>query len=455
MTGYAVRVVTLLMTFLYTLLTLGTCAALPPVEQDEPAAVAQDNIPLGQSGPVILRIMQPHGDIGLQMQQAADLFVASYPDKNIQIHVQTVNGKEAYQTALRAKLVTGDAVDLFHVFGQSDLAQLSGRVRPVTLSWARNAVAGLTDAVTVGGRLYGVPYSIEGMGLIADRAVFEAAAIPLSGIADFEDLSDAMTELHDAIDTGSLAEDFPALSAATEFPAQDSAFLAYQLAELLLTEAFATAADAAVSPSVQFSHGVAVEEYVRLMARCTTNRTHWSRLLEVPQSAQVEQGLAAGRVAIIQQSTGVYQRLVAQEPALASRLVLLPIPLEGLESPGIYYGAPSYWAVNTASSDKSAKLAEDFLTWLYCSEEGMQVLKEEFGAFSPYEDSPEAPLHRQLLSYIEAGRTHPSLRNELPRDWGALVLVAEVRRWFKDETEWDKMLEDCAEQWFALRRTTG
>jgi len=451
-TIYALRAITTVLAFLYTLVVLGTCAAQTPTQTRIVADAVQEEIPLGLSAPVSVNILNPRGDISLALQEAADIFLAGRP--GAQIRIQTVESPSEYRAVLRAKLSAGEQVDLFHIFGCSDLLDLREHVRDLSgLDWVGTALPEALEAVRVEGAVWGVPYCVEGIGLIANRRVLEAAGIAPGGLLTYSDISEAFAELRSQIDSGELAEEFPELAYVTEYPALDNRFLGEQLAAVALTGAFDTPRQAAEASLVGFVHGDMLEAYVQLMGRYSSSRRDWSGLSAVAENQQVENGLAAGRVAVIQQSTSIWKRVAQIDQALADQLVLLPISLKEDGEGAVYTTVPSYWAVNKNASDASAQLAEAFLTWLYQSDGGA-FLAERFGVLSPYRESAGdtgAALHKQLLSYIAYGGTLPALGTEAPGDWGTDVFAPNLRAYLADELTWAEMLETDMLEWKRRR----
>jgi len=453
LTAYALRAIGMVLAFLYTLVALSSCPATVS-NKETPVLATKEEVPLGHSAPVVVNILQPRGDIALQLQAAAELFLHS-TGSGAQIRIQTVEGKEAYRTALRAKLVNGEQVDLFHLFGYQDLRELRDYAAPLTgLSWISKTEPDLLDPVTVDGKIYGVPLSVEGIGLIANEEIFDAAGIALSEIGSFEDLVAAFQDLRGKIDSGELLKEFPDLKAVGEFPAGDASFME-QMANIAFTDVFGSARKAADAPVMGLSHNDAFEEYVRSLARYTSSRKDWTSLNSVAQNLQVECGLAAGRVAVIQQNVAIAGRVHRLDEEISAKMVLLPIPLDGVEQSTVYVGVPSYWAVSARSDPEAAEVAKAFLTWLYRTEEGTGVLAEEFGAISPYRDTAQSTgysLHSQLMSYIDSGRTRPLLHNEFPRDWCGDVFAPNLRAYLADELEWQPMLDDNYQSWARMRQ---
>ena len=452
----AAHTVWILLSVLYTFLALGSCASAPAA----PVVAVQTEIPL----PVRegrLSILSARGGQTQQLLRAANLFMDEHPGTLVSIH--TIEDERDYRAMLRSRLLAGERVDLFHIWGHADMAELAGHLDDLSdLYWAHGAIAGTLEPVSAGEHLYGLPFSVEGVGLIVNRAIFEAAEIPLAGVGDdFEALETAMRLLRESIrDHNPLLAGFAALETVTSLPAMDDEFLARQLADIALGMEFATAAQAAQAGAIYYRNAPGMGRYVGMLARNTSHGRGWAMLADICARQQVEGGLATGRVAIIQQSTEVYARLRAANPELeGGEFSLLPIPLLGAERGHVFTHAPAYWAIN-ANSDEAAKaLARDFLTWLYRSEAGAQFLAGELGVLSPFRDTAADtgnPLHTQLLAHIAQDRHLPRRHREFPPGWATGSFAAGLRDYFTVlELEWEEVARRAVLDWAHTRADTG
>lgn len=67
-------------------------------------------------------------------------------------------------------------------------------------------------------------------------------------------------------------------------------------------------------------------------------------------------------------------------------------------------GVPMYWVVNKDATDAQKAAAKDFLNWLYQSEEGKEIVVNEFNfipAFTNYGDlQAKDGLSRSVQEYV-------------------------------------------------------
>ena len=447
----ATRAVLLLLTFLYTIVSLGSCAAPPPAM----VYAIQVEVPMPVPTEQRLSILSAHGQASHSLLRAAQLYMHHHPDVLISVH--TVGREHDYQTALRTRLLGGERVDLFHIFGYTDMIELHEHLEDISdLYWAREAIAGTLEPVSIGDQFFGLPHSVDGIGHIVNTRIFEMAEVSLADISSFDELEDAWRELREAITLGTvMRREFPLLESVTSLPGLCDEFLGRHLVDIALGGEFASASAAAGATSITYANNAAMGLYVSLLARYTTHGRGWAMLVDITADEQVENGLAAERVAAILQSTEIYPRVIMLNPELEGHLRLAPVFLRGAERGVVYTHAPFYWAINSNSCEQSRALARDFLTWLYRSEEGARFLAEEMGILSPFRDTAantDNPLHSQLLTFISRGQYLPRRHRETPPGWNTESFANALREYFTvRELEWQDVAARNMQDWLHGR----
>lgn len=451
MFSYAFRAFSAFLTTIYLLAAAGSCSVLPT---DENVSATSPGVPEEPSRQVSVNILQSMPEASMALLKAGEQYAASTGD-SVVFHVQTVSGED-YRAALRTKLLAGEPVDLFHLTGVDDVQRLSpllGDLSP-SMPWVEDAAGNTLEAVTKEGSVYGIPYSLEGIGLIANRRIFEEAGIDLTQINDYESMSEAFFELRDKIDAGELAESFPDLEAVTDLAAQDAVYMGGTVSELLLSESFSSPAQAYQSAFLSMPDAEDAGNFMLMFARNSAQRLNWSTFPSITQQRIVEGGLAAERVAVILHNTEIYNQVYDANPDLQGQLALLPVYYENAEQGMVFTGAPVWWGVRAGADDATKQHAQGLLSWLYHSEVGGQALAEEFGILSPYRDTAATTgvaLHSQLLTAIDSGLSRPQLASSAPSGWND-VFAAQMNEYFTVyDKEWSDVVDACAGEWAARR----
>jgi len=442
---YVSRAIFSMITILFTILTFFACGE---TQTELPAEAIVTDVPRGEE-PVTISILQSQASISQSLQRAVDLYADSQSEAP-RISVQTIADPSDYKVTLRARLLAGEQVDLFHVLGYRDMLELRPYLTDLSdLDWLDQAVEGSLDAVTYEDAVYGVPYSIQGVGLIANRNIFEVAGIPLAGTQSYADLEEAFSQLDRQIQSGALEDQFPALEAVTELSGLDKTYLGTQFAALTLSGDFLSPAQAAQASSLSLSAADGAREYFDLLERYAAGDP-----AATARNQQVENGLAIQRVAVIQDDISVWETANKLNPGLGNRLALLPIPLGEEGESGILLEVPAYWAVNQSSTPQAQQLSTGFLAWLYNSGNGAEAYSALFYQVSPFQAAaPDSviPLQNQMLGYLESGQVLYQYSAEYPPGWGSDVFAPGLLGYLVGEKTWQEATEEWSTGWHTLR----
>ena len=116
---------------------------------------------------------------------------------------------------------------------------------------------------------------------------------------------------------------------------------------------------------------------------------------------------ALGKAAMVQNGSWAYSEISATEgnTVKADKVKMLPIymGLEGEDDQGLCIGTENYLAINSKASQEDQKASADFLYWLFSSEKGKRYVSEELGFVTPFKTmtdvSLEDPLAKEVLDW--------------------------------------------------------
>lgn len=137
----------------------------------------------GDSGDkVTINLYQNKSEISSQLQEAADKYTEENP--NVTINVESIQGND-YNTNLKAKLISDDSVDIYAL--GDNITNMTDYVEDLSdQEWLKNAVDGSLDDVTLDGKVYGIPVSVEGYGLVYNKEIFKDAGIDASTLTSYD-----------------------------------------------------------------------------------------------------------------------------------------------------------------------------------------------------------------------------------------------------------------------------
>ncbi|GKX31197.1 ABC transporter substrate-binding protein [Vallitalea longa] len=393
----------------------------------------------------------------LEIAKALDEAVAEYMEENpnVKINVQSIG--EGYSVQLKAKMQSGKEPTIFNVGGPSDVNDWSYKLEDLSdQPWVQHAAVGTLGGVTIDDKVYGLPYSVEGYGFVYNKAMFEAADVDVSAIKDFATLEAAVKELDGKIKSGELKEQFPDLEAVFELPAKETWLTGQHTTNIALSPELGSALNAFNAKKIDYKYSDQLKKIVDLQANYSSDADNKQKLCAVDNTTSVENGIAIGRVAMVQQGNWIYPSVNNVDQEIAQQLDILPIPLEGVIEDSIPIGVPMYWTVNVDASDEQKKAAKDFLNWLYQSEKGKEIIVNEFFFIPPFTnyEGLEAKdcLSRAVQRYTNEEKTMPWVFMGYPSGWCMDIMGTSIQKYLAGVQDWDEAIEYCKEQWEELAK---
>lgn len=400
-------------------------------------------------------IFQFKVEIHDELQNAVNDYMKDHPD--VKINLSTVGGGDDYGAALKAKFQSGQEPAIYNVGGPQDIKDWIGKLEDLSgEDWVKNAVSGTLNGVTIDGKVYAAPMSVEGYGLIYNKEIFKAAGIDSSKINSYKTLEEAVKILDEKIKSGALKSQFPNLEAVFELPASETWVTGLHTSNAALSQEFTSDLAAFESKTVEFKYGEGFKKLIDLQATYSSNGTSKGKLNAVKYSNQVEEGLAVERVAIVQQGNWIYNAVNGVDPKVAENLDILPMSIEGGKEDTIPVGVPMYWAVNSGADDKVKEAAKDFLEWLYTSDKGKDYVVNKFffiPAYKGFENvKPQDSLGKAVAKYSEEGKTTPWVFMGYPTAWGMDTVGTNIQKYLDGQSTWEDAIKDSQAKWQESRK---
>lgn len=325
-------------------------------------------------------IFQSKVEIQDALEDCAEAFTE---ETGIEVEIWGTTG-DGFLQQLKTKLGNDQGPTLYNLAPGSEVEQLQGYMADISdLDWLDTVADGMLDDVTIDGKVYGIPYTVEGFGIVYNKDLCDATT--LTSTEDFVNLIKEQNEAG--------VEGF-------ELSSED-----YFLIGHILNTPFALQEDPAAfvadleAGNVKMADNEIFQEFAEMMVAIRENCSN-----PLDQNYDGEIGdLATGKAAMIHQGNWCAGMFTDYEFTNAG---LAPLPLAGNDK--IAVGVPQYWAVNSMATAEEQEAAKQFLTWLYTSESGKNYLYNEFG-FIPLIKGDVSEnldvLSQDLQTYVEAGKT--------------------------------------------------
>lgn len=389
---------------------------------------------------VTVNVFQFKVEFADQFKEVAAKYEKENPD--VKINITTVGGGDDYGAALKTKFSSGEEPNIFNVGGPEDIKTWNKYLSDVSdTKAAKEAMEGTLEGVTEDGKVLGLPYNIEGYGLLYNKNVFKKVGIDVKDIKTFSDLEDAVKKIDDKKkDLG--------LEAVFAFPAKETWVTGLHSSNLFIAPEFDNdIIKTYEAKEINFTYGDQFKNYIDLMQKYSVQPTN-----SLDYSKQMEELFSNEKVALTQQGNWVYGTIEEINPDFAEKGVgLLPVPIDGVSEQKLPVGVPNYWAVNKNADEDQVKASKDFLDWLYTSDEGKTEVLENFKfvpAYNGYDtDKISDPLSKEVYDYSKAGESTGWVFMGYPTDWGMNVLGADIQKYVGGETSWDEVIKNSQDAW--------
>ena len=355
---------------------------------------------LAQTSGVSITILMGKPEVASQFEQ----MLSDYSAKTgVQVTMIPLAGQDAYEK-MTSLYASGNAPTILMV-GQ-EFAEFQDKFLDLSATpFVAKAGAGTTDFVTVDGKVYGAPTTVEAYGIIYNPAVTEkvlGADFDPSAIRTQDQLKDFFEKLKAAgvgpFTLSPMDWSLGAHLSNTVYTAQSPDHAArHQFIEDLKSGA------ASLKDNSVFNG------WVDLFDMLLAYNVHAdSALAPVYEDGTME--LATGEAAAWFMGNWAYPQLaaIAQE---GYKFIPLPISNnpDDYANGKIAIGVPSYWCVDqSASSPEQQQAALDFLTWFITSPEGQDYYVNKLNfipAYGGFEVSPADAMSQQIAQLLNEGNS--------------------------------------------------
>lgn len=321
-------------------------------------------------------------------------------------------------------------------------------------------------AVTSGAGVYGIPYVVEGYGIIYNDDIMKKYfALP-----DKKSKLNSADEIHTFLELEQVVEDMTlhkeelgieGVFASTSMGSGQVWRWQSHLANLPFWAEFkddkgysSPVLAGLAADTVEFKYEDKYKQIFDLYINhsCTDKQLLGDKTVEDSVAE-----FAMGRCAMIQNGNWAWEQISNTEGSVieAENIKIMPIYM-GLTNEvvqGLCVGTENYLAINSQISEEEQQLAVDFLEWLFTSEEGKKYVVEDlkfvtpFKGYSNYEYSD--PLANQVVTWMnnENVNTVPWVFVSFPSANFKNVFGDALLRYCQGDMEWEEVVTTVQESW--------
>lgn len=362
-------------------------------------------------------------------------FEAAHP--NVTVVNDIVGGGADWKADLKTRFASGKGPDIFVVDGPSMLELWKDRI--VDLSdqpWVEHAAPFAKRVGTIDGKLYGMPYNVEGYGLVYNPDLFEKAGI--------QEAPHTLTGLKEAADKLKRSGVTPFANGYGEWWVLGMQQLNIAFAQQPDPDQFMkdlTEGKATMKGNPMFED---FKNFLDLTLEYGNDNP-----ITTDYKTQ-EALLATGEAAMIHQGNWAEDPIRQIQNDVA--LDVMPVPINDNEADmdRLEVGIPLLWVVNKDS--EHVDTAKELLSWMVGSDTGKKYLTEEFGFIPAYDNIPPTGLgsiSQTVLEYTKADKTIPWSFSQWP-DGAYNKFYALLQGYIGKQYDYDSMLQQMDEAWRNL-----
>lgn len=398
---------------------------------------------------------------------------AAYEKKTgIKVKVKTAASGQ-YETTLKSEITKSDAPTIFQING------------PIGYDNWKNYCADLSDtelykhlidkktAITDenGKGVYGIPYVMEGYGIIYNDAImkkyfdFSDRAVSISSAKDIKDF-DMLKKVAEDMQKNKQKLGIKGVFASTSMSAGNQWRWQTHLADVPFYYEFKQDAPNAnplrtglKQKDITFKYN---ENFKKIFDLYIDNSCTQKGLLGAKSVDDSMAEFALGQVAMVQNGNWAWNQIkkVAGNVVKAENVKFLPIytGMTDDSKQGLCIGTENFFAVNSKMSKEKQKASEDFLYWLFSSDEGKKFVTDQLGFIAPFntfkeDETPDDPLAKDVVKWMNNKKvtTVPWVTAAFPSekfkdDFGSALL-----EYVQGSKNWDAVKETVVNSWKAER----
>ncbi len=377
-------------------------------------------------------------------------------ETGIPVKVVTAAGGN-YESTLKSEIVKSDAPTLFQINGPIGYQAWKDYCTDLSETQFYQALSDKELAIKgADGGVYGVPYTIEGYGIIYNLEIMNkyfamdgTVVNSIDKINSFEVLKAVVEDMQAKKDSLGIKGVFASTSL---LPGEEWRWNTH-LANLPINAEY-VANGVSDMEEITFSYN---ENFKKIFDLYLNNSTAEAKMLGSKGVSDSMAEFALGQCAMVQNGNWAWGQIaeVSGNVVKEENIGFLPIymDLDGEENQGLCIGTENYFCINSEASEIDQKATADFVYWLINSETGKNYMVNELGNIAPFttfndNEKPSDPLAKSMLASMESGKTAiPWIFTTFPSQTFKDNFGSALLEYAQGTMDWAGVTDVVVEQW--------
>jgi raffinose/stachyose/melibiose transport system substrate-binding protein len=403
-------------------------------------------------------------------QKVAPAFEA---ETGIKLKVVTA-ASGTYAQTLKSEMAKSNPPVIFQTNGPVGLAENMDSVSDLKETDFYKLLGDKSMALTEGDHVYAIPYAVEGYGIIyndaimrkyfalSDKAVSVKSAEEIKDFATLKAVVEDMTKHKTQLGIDGVFAS-TSLSAGNQWRWQTHLVnvpLYYEFAENKNYDNAVLAGLA--SGTISFTYGQNFKNIFDLYLQnsCTQPGLLGSKSVDDSMAE-----FALGKVAMVQNGNwGASQILGVKGNTVANDdIKFMPIymGIKGESNRGLCVGTENYLCINKNVPAETQKYADQFLTWLFSSDTGKKIVKDDLMFITPFnsfkeDEMPTDPLAKQVVQWMnkDGVSSIPWAFAAIPSEDWKNSFGAALLEYAQGQKTWNQVSKVAIDQWASEYKLT-
>ena len=342
-----------------------------------------------------------------------ELAAAYEKETGVKVIVETA-ANNAYESTLTSKMATKQAPTLFQINGPRGYANWKNYCAELSNTELYKHLTDKSLAVTSGGKVYGIPYVVEGYGIIYNAAITDKYFALPNKATKYKSMDEvnnfaALKEVCDDMQANKEALGIKGVFASTSLKAGEDWRWQTHLANLPVYYEFKNnkvdlASDATKKISFQYD-----KEFKNIFDLYLNDSVIPAKNVGVKTVDNSMAEFALEECAMVQNGNWAWGQIsgVSGNKVKAENVKYLPIytGVAGEEGQGLCIGTENFYCINKKASKQDQQATADFIYWLYSSKTGKKYVTEKLGFIAPFDtfadnERPTDPLAVEISKWM-------------------------------------------------------
>lgn len=371
----------------------------------------EQNTPQENNGKATVRFLNFKPEVATVYDEIAK----SYKNETGNTLIVETAASGNYEQTLSAKMGTKEAPVLFQINGPKGYVNWQDYCADLSNTELYKHLTDKSLAVTSNGKVYGIPYVVEGYGIIYNKEITDKyfalsnKATDLKSMEEIKSFS-ALKSVVEDMQKNASALGIKGVFAATSLKTGEDWRWQTHLANIPIYYEFSKnkvdlTSDATKEITFEYS-----EQFKNVFDLYINNSTTDKKVLgsKIVDESMAE--FALGQCAMVQNGNWAWSQIskIKGNAVKSENIKYLPIYMgfEGEENQGLCIGTENFFAINAKSTQEEQKAAEDFIYWLFSSDTGKDYVLNKLEMISPFDtfaenEAPADPLAQEVIKWMK------------------------------------------------------